>query len=292
MSSPEHEITVEVGSDSIALAAKGDGSERLTHAISDALSPFTQGLGYIGDVIRFYRQDTALRSIGRALELSRKLDLPLKPVAPKFLVDWVEKASLESPDEPELTNLWAGLLVSAASVPSPNHYIFKRIMSEMTREHVQFLAEYSDHDFLAGLPFKGATDFRAWTDLANNREATISVTDTEDSLYQKIISIENNRLRIRSYEIANYTKFMLDKQKIDFKVHSSIDEYRKKYIIKFFVDSGVMSEISLSAKLDCPAIQATSPRIELRALHLTEFGLLFLQSCQPGGAKIEEADPK
>lgn len=285
MSGEDPEVSVEASEGGLALRAKGSGADRLTHVISDALSPFSEGLGYLGDVIRFYRQDTALRSIARATEISRQLGVPLKPVPPKFLVDWVEKASLESPDDPEMTNLWAGLLVSAARSHSPNHYVFKRILSEMTKEHVQFLAEFCAHDFLGETPFSGATDFAAWSKLVNDKDATLIVDDIEVSLHKSFSDFENNRLRVRHYEIAKYGKFMLDKELIDKKVNSGIDEYRKNYIVKFFIDNGVMSEVSTSVSINSPSIDGADATLEIHALHLTEFGVLFIEACQPNTGK-------
>lgn len=275
------EVTLEAGEGGIAVRAKGSGADRLTHALSDALSPFSEGLGYIGDVLRYYRQDSALRSIARATEISRQLGIPLKPVAPKFLVDWVEKASLESPDDLEITNLWAGLLVSAARSSSANHYVFKRILSEMTKEHVQFLAEFCEHDFLNSTPFAGATDFSEWAKLVEEKDTPLVVDDIEAHLHASFNKFENNRLRVRHYEIATYQKFMLDKKIIDKKINSEIDEYRKNYIVKFFIDCGIMSEISAFIPLECKVIENTNTRIQITALHLTEFGVLFMEACQP-----------
>ncbi|MDH4413574.1 MAG: hypothetical protein QE484_09720 [Rhizobium sp.] len=288
MTDEQSEVNVEISGTTVTVGAKGSGADRLTHVVADALSPFSEGLGYIGDVVRFYRQDTALRSIARAVELAESLDIKMRPVPPKFLVDWVEKASLESPDEPEMTDLWAGLLVSASRAPSPTHYVFKRILSEMTREHVTFLSDFCDIDILKGDTFKPATDFSIWQKLVNDRDASLTAADTESGLYTALSEIENNRLKIRHYEIAEYSKFMIDKKVIDTKIRMSIDEYRKNYIVKFFIDNGVMSESSMIAKLDCPEFHPKRPTISITALHLTQFGVLFLQTCRPSKETPDE----
>ena len=101
--------------------------------------------------------------------------------------------------------------------------------------------------------------------------------------------MENNRLKIRHYEIAEYSKFMLDKSIIDKKIRMSIDEYRKNYIIKFFIDNGIMVEASVLTNVECQILQPTRPKIEIHALHLTEFGVLFLQTCRPGNETRGEA---
>ena len=186
MSDEKSEVNVEISATTVTLGAKGSGADRLTHVVADALSPFAEGLGYIGDVIRFYRQDTALKSIARAVEVAERLDIPMRPVTPKFLVDWVEKASLESPDEPEMTDLWAGLLVSASRAPSPTHYVFKRILSEMTREHVRFLSDFCDFDVEDGLAFVPATDFSNWQNLVDDREACLDLRYRTKSLREAL----------------------------------------------------------------------------------------------------------
>lgn len=288
MTDEQSEVNVEISGTTVTVGAKGSGADRLTHVVADALSPFSEGLGYIGDVVRFYRQDTALKSIARAIELAEKLNVQMRPVTPKFLVDWVEKASLESPDEPEMTDFWAGLLVSASRAPSPTHYVFKRILSEMTREHVTFLSDFCEIDILDGDTFKPATDFSKWQELVNDRDTSLTVTDTENGLYTALSEIENNRLKIKHYEIAEYSKFMLDKKVIDTKIRTSINEYTNNYIVKFFVDNGIMSESAMMTKLDCPEFHPKQPTISITALHLTQFGVLFLQTCRPGKETPDE----
>ena len=150
----EDEIEVSVGKDAFTVKSGGDAAARITHTIADLLSPFSESTGLIGDVIHYYRQDMALRAISRAREIAAKTGAKLQPVPPKFLVKWVEDASLEESKSDELVDLWAGLLVSASTEFSPIHFQTRRILSEITPEHVRFIEYMCDIDLKNKHKFK------------------------------------------------------------------------------------------------------------------------------------------
>ena len=81
------------------------------------LSPFTQWAGLIGDRLAHKRQllriqqEEALEAVfAQAAPRLALLKRPVEPIPVKFLVPFLENASLEEPDS-ELIRLWANLLV-------------------------------------------------------------------------------------------------------------------------------------------------------------------------------------
>ncbi|MGT2501008.1 Abi-alpha family protein [Bradyrhizobium guangxiense] len=64
----------------------------------------------------------------------------LKPIGTKFLVPFLEKASLEDKDSP-LINMWAGLLASAATGGSSYHVHFVSVISQLSQKQGELLEE-------------------------------------------------------------------------------------------------------------------------------------------------------
>ncbi|MEM9146857.1 MAG: hypothetical protein AAGC57_11710 [Pseudomonadota bacterium] len=120
----EEKIDMEVTAKGAKISVQGGPANRLGHALADALSPFTQSLGAIGDVIRIFREDNISSIIDKGREISQRNGSHIGNSSPKFLVDFVEKASLEESES--LRDLWAGLLVSASIEERGHHYFLKK----------------------------------------------------------------------------------------------------------------------------------------------------------------------
>jgi hypothetical protein len=110
MSNPLLPVNVDI---SAKAELKGELStpalDAAVHSLVDALSPFTQGMGLIGDHIRAHRYDVAIRITKRARELAEQRALPITPPPLKFTVPFIEKASTETSDA-DLVEMWARLL--------------------------------------------------------------------------------------------------------------------------------------------------------------------------------------
>lgn len=172
------EFEVSVGSDSIRLAARGENAGRFTDAVAGFVSPVTEGTAWIGDVVRMYRQRSAIRGLARARELAEELSVPVRPVAPKFLMNWLEGVSLEEEDS-SLTELWAGLLVSGTRDLKPNHLRFQRMLREMTPRHHEFFQYLCDADAV----------FRC-LNLRERLERVVSYNDKSRRMFQELPSID------------------------------------------------------------------------------------------------------
>lgn len=136
------EITV--GKEGFSFKTDGEASERLANAALDFLSPVTEGAGFLGTKLRGYRMEAALKATIRAKQICEENNLPINPVPPKFLLQWVEGASIENPEDETLINLWSNLLASESSNPSTGNLTFIRIIKELTREEAKCLVELAN----------------------------------------------------------------------------------------------------------------------------------------------------
>ena len=113
---------------------------RLLDALTDIIRPFSERRGLKADQIRLQREEVAIEIARRAhhrLEIENQL---INPLPNKFLVPFLEKASLEELDS-VLVDRWADLLASCSADPASAHPIFVKILSEMTGNDAFLLSE-------------------------------------------------------------------------------------------------------------------------------------------------------
>lgn len=114
--------------------------DKLIDAVVDTFSPASEFAGMLGDAVRLGRVEMAAHVTRRAKEIADENGLVLKAPPLKFLVPFYEKASLEDKDrDPELTEMWSNLLVSASLGHLANHSRFSAILSEIDKRHVDIL---------------------------------------------------------------------------------------------------------------------------------------------------------
>src|SRR6516165_972144 len=93
---------------------------RLVDAITDWFRPFTERRGFKADLIRLQREDVLIeiaKKAHRRLEIENAVP---SPVPNKFLIPFLEKASLENQDG-FLIDRWADLLASSSMHPESAH---------------------------------------------------------------------------------------------------------------------------------------------------------------------------
>ncbi|MCG8503411.1 MAG: DUF4393 domain-containing protein [Sphingomonadales bacterium] len=138
---PSVSVDVDVGA---KLEAKTEvpshASGRAVHALLDAISPFTDGLGLVGDHIRAHRFEVAVRIAERAKQIADERNLKIQSPPLKFMLPFLEKSSLEEPDS-SLNEVWSQLLVSAASKFQPSMTIFPSILSQIGPSEANLLRE-------------------------------------------------------------------------------------------------------------------------------------------------------
>jgi hypothetical protein len=105
-------------------------------------SPASELGAYIADKIRALRYNSLLRIVENAEKKAKERHLHLKMPPVKFFVPFCESASLEEEDDVtsgSLSDLWANLLVSAASEYDPRHLMFLRVLKELTSNESRFI---------------------------------------------------------------------------------------------------------------------------------------------------------
>jgi hypothetical protein len=114
-----------------------DVTRAKTSAWLDLISPLTEWAGLKGDelrskriLLRLQREDILDEIVERARKKLGNL-AALKPIPNKFLVPFLEQASLEDP-ESSLIDMWASLLSSAAQHFSSYHTHFVSIISQLS----------------------------------------------------------------------------------------------------------------------------------------------------------------
>ncbi len=117
------------------------------HSVFGALA---EGGEWLSDVVRIMRYTTVALIMQKAQQFAEKRGLQLRPVPLKFAVPFIERCSLED-EESELTDLWANLLVSAATNYDHSHPAFVDILSQIGPQEAKLLRamhkQVADKDF-------------------------------------------------------------------------------------------------------------------------------------------------
>lgn len=114
-------------------------SGRALDALTDLFRPLTEAAGLIGDKLELKRQATLseiARKTKKRLAASRK---PIKPIATKFLVPLLQRASLEDLDNVKLIDMWANLIATAATEEVELIGQYSTILSEITSDQVRLM---------------------------------------------------------------------------------------------------------------------------------------------------------
>jgi hypothetical protein len=111
--STEESFAVEAGSSDVKIAAKGGGAGRLSEALADLISPFSNLMGILGDQLQHARNAAAYRAAKKGVEMLDREGIRAGNIPPKILLPWLEGASLESEKDEILEDAWAGLFARA-----------------------------------------------------------------------------------------------------------------------------------------------------------------------------------
>jgi hypothetical protein len=118
--------------------------------LSKALTPIVGGLGkelggLIGDQVRFFRWKNAIRILERAKEYANERGVPPSNVPLKFLVPFLEGASLEEgPNTSRLIDMWAMLLVSAIARFDSNQNLYIDVLRKLSSRDARGLQALYD----------------------------------------------------------------------------------------------------------------------------------------------------
>ena len=101
-------VTAEIKPRSGKLSAE---REQLSSQLADLISPFSEVMGAAGDHMKIWRKSSVVEKLAVAHRKAVEREIDIRPVAPKTLVHWAEKASLEN--DVKLSEKWANLLLTS-----------------------------------------------------------------------------------------------------------------------------------------------------------------------------------
>jgi hypothetical protein len=141
---PKDQIEVGITSHGIKVRSVGDAAGRLSGQLADLLSPLTEGAGYVGDKIRLFRQKATIEALQRAHKVASERGYKLGPVPPRFLVEWLEGASLQDDKDEGLKDLWAKLLASGSKEFKTSYISYVDLLKKIGPKDAEIL------EFLSG----------------------------------------------------------------------------------------------------------------------------------------------
>jgi len=115
-----------------------EAAGRVVHALMDAISPFTETLGLVGDSIRTVRARRTIERLEAAQQRLIEANRQPEVVPDSFLIPWSERTSQDE-GEDGLSDIWVNLLTSASANYESRMKTFPAILSELTGEDVRFL---------------------------------------------------------------------------------------------------------------------------------------------------------
>jgi hypothetical protein len=114
-------------------------SGRLVDAITDIFRPFSERRGLKADQIRLQREDILIQIAEKVRKRLEIEGIQPAPVPNKFLVPFLEKASLE--EQTDLVDRWADLLANSVINPDAARPRYIQILSEMAPSDARTLQE-------------------------------------------------------------------------------------------------------------------------------------------------------
>lgn len=130
----------------VSITVSEETVDKLADALLDAFSPFTVGMGIIGDHLRFHRENVAIKAGERSRSLAGESEF-IKPVPPKLFVPWLEQVSLEDFEDDTMIDSWAALLASASKEFRSEMPLFVSILSQMTSVLANLLEAVARSEF-------------------------------------------------------------------------------------------------------------------------------------------------
>jgi hypothetical protein len=172
---------------------------RFLDAITDIFRPFSERRGLKADQIRLQREEVLIEIARKAQERLAIEEQPPSPLPNKFLIPFLEKASLEEEGN-VMIERWADLLASCSIEPSQAHPRFVQILSEMTADDARLLHLIALNNFdEVHAPDAAFTDgpityqpkfiYRQLLDLLTKQRRTKNINRFLDKLYGQIAEV-------------------------------------------------------------------------------------------------------
>lgn len=247
----------------------------------DLISPLTEWAGLKGDalkheraILRLQREDTLAEIVRKSTERLRA-DVKLEHAVPnKFLIPFLEHASLEDRDS-ALIDLWANLLVSASTEFSPHHVHFVSIISRIAAQQAQVFGTMFRAENLYQLE-RGRDNaatffgFHAIRSTLEEHVRTASPND-DDEFTTSIVALMDDP-GISTIHCSFENTKTADYYDIVFPYTSYKDEYEADY--------SILESIGLIKKVEIGFIDVDPWEILLSYYVITSLGLYFSVACR------------
>lgn len=287
------ELKIKAKADGVEVESKGGATSRLLNAILDLGSPFTETAGLVGDFVKTYREENAVRALQRIKTISEENSDEIGPPEPKFLIDWIEAVSLEENDE--LVTMWAQLFVSEAKVSKRSHYLFKRILKELSLYEAALLTRLAERQ-QSTQTYVFADDAElVWNSLSNPKNPGNplnfegSFADSKSLTRFLFEALERPGIKLECVDVGQYT---------DDPTWGLSEIYHSGQIRKFLRSSddyeslGVLGSLGLIGRATKSFVRAPHQDsygrglvLDLHGSYLTPLGDSFLNTVKPNRAE-------
>jgi Abortive infection alpha len=249
----------------------------------DLISPFTEWAGLRGDELRSRRELLRLQREDVLVEIATRARSKLgsaqtgRPIPNKFLVPFLEQASLEDPDS-SLVDIWAGLLVSASEKFESHHTHFVSIIGQLSAKQGEIFRKLIGTDNKNSLEIAN-DNIRMWLvqnrirshvqrllyDHVTKERDELTAQDLNDALRESLnhlcivpvyVSLED-LIKKESYEIETEWSSYKDSDEVDYSILDAVGLIRR---VDAYFGIGEWE-------------------FELIYYHLTELGYHFAMSC-------------
>jgi Abortive infection alpha len=198
------------------------------------------------------------------------------PIPTKFVVAFLEKASLENPDDP-LVELWSELLESAASEYGSHHLHFVSIINQMDAREADLFRKLigTDDANNAELGLDQIRGRLSGFDAVNSLLSEFRAMErwTADDIEEKIIE-RLNRCGVEPVHAAFDQGNISEDPEAYYEV-----QLTSNYEDKFEVDYDILESIGLIKRIDTGWLEIHDFAVTLSYYHLTVLGFEFARAC-------------
>jgi hypothetical protein len=216
--------------------------------------------------LRLQREDVLLEIVSRAKERIDASQKASRPLPNKFLVPFLEQASLEDPDG-VLVDMWASLLESAAIDYDSHHIHFVSIMSQLSPKQGHLLQQLvgtdSRNEFDAAM-----VNIQVFYQSHQVREEVVTIVDdlaekTDGAFIEKLSNaFRSHCIKAIHIHVENNGTELL---------HAVNVEYRPENE----VDYSILQAVGLIRRVDTGVFTVGPWQILLIYYHLSELGSYF-----------------
>jgi hypothetical protein len=267
----------------ISTEIPSQSSGRLVDAITDVFRPFTERRGLKADLIRLQREEVLIEIAKKAYRRLEIENVVPSPIPTKFLVPFLEKASLEDGDS-YLIDRWADLLVSCSITPEAARPRFVQILSELGAAEAQLLRNIALYKSDNVRDLKNQLDRYTFSGLPDNYRrtfASMKLVNDDPELRCKELACKMMCL------IAGPGSSVMDIAVIVQRDDSSLIPFDMSYSQqpasvrqdnnKFYIE--LLCSLHLLNQYNVEVTRSDFWRIDILYVMLTPLGLEFLQSC-------------